>query len=147
MLLYGVGILNIQPGQNVLEVGTGTAWLSHIMADITGNTGQVDSMDLDPALVALAKRKAKAFGVSNINFIAGNVYIEGQKLADESYDRILLSVVTSDLDLIMLMARKLKIGGQMVVFTKDEQDKDKIAVDLIYKMPNGELTKIPGLSF
>jgi protein-L-isoaspartate(D-aspartate) O-methyltransferase len=47
--------LALEPGQRVLEIGTGTGYNTALLSSITGD-GQVFSIDIDPALVEQARK-------------------------------------------------------------------------------------------
>ncbi len=46
--------LNVQPGQRVLEIGTGTGYNAALLAELVGPCGHVLSVDVDGALVSAA---------------------------------------------------------------------------------------------
>jgi protein-L-isoaspartate(D-aspartate) O-methyltransferase len=46
----------IQPGQRILEIGTGTGYNAALLAHIVGNTGSVVTIDIDEDIVAAARK-------------------------------------------------------------------------------------------
>jgi protein-L-isoaspartate(D-aspartate) O-methyltransferase len=54
--------LDVRVGQRVLEIGTGTGWNAALLADRVGATGQVVSIEVDPAVVDQARRALAAAG-------------------------------------------------------------------------------------
>jgi len=43
-------LLDVQPGQRVLDVGSGSGWTTALLAHLTGSTGEVVGVELEPAL-------------------------------------------------------------------------------------------------
>ena len=56
--------LDLQPGQRVLEIGTGTGYNAALMAQMVGATGHVVTIDLDADLVDHARAHLAAAGVA-----------------------------------------------------------------------------------
>lgn len=51
-------LLDVHPGQRVLDVGAGSGWTTALLAHLTGPTGRVTGVELEPSLVA--------FGTANL---------------------------------------------------------------------------------
>ncbi len=51
----GLRLLNVQPGERVLEVGFGTGHSLVALAHAVGSTGQVVGIDLSPGMIAVAR--------------------------------------------------------------------------------------------
>jgi len=43
-------LLDVQPGQRVLDVGSGSGWTTALLAHLTGPTGEVVGVELEPTL-------------------------------------------------------------------------------------------------
>lgn len=78
----------IEPGQNVLDVGCGTGTLA-IAAQRRGRSVRVAGLDADPAVLAIAARKAGDAG-ADIAFDLGRS--SSLPYADERFDRVLSSL-------------------------------------------------------
>lgn len=63
---------NIQPGQTVLEIGAGTGLTGALLAALTGPSGHVVSVDIDPALTSRAAKLHAERGVRNITLVTGD---------------------------------------------------------------------------
>lgn len=61
--------LEIQPGDTVLEIGTGSGFMTALLAKLAG---QVTSVEIEPELAAQAKSKLAAHAIRNINLDIGN---------------------------------------------------------------------------
>jgi ubiquinone/menaquinone biosynthesis C-methylase UbiE len=67
----------IGPGMRVLDVGCGAGDVSFILGDLVGTSGKIVGIDLSPGAIAIANRRAEAFGRTRVEFRAD---------AMESYD-------------------------------------------------------------
>jgi len=54
--------LDPQPGERILEVGGGMGYLAALLAELVTPGGQVHAIELEPALVAEARRRLAALG-------------------------------------------------------------------------------------
>jgi protein-L-isoaspartate O-methyltransferase len=54
--------LDVEPGQRVLEIGTGTGYNAALLAELVGPRGHVLSVDVDGELVSAARRNLAAAG-------------------------------------------------------------------------------------
>src|SRR3954449_3293902 len=56
-------LLDVQPGQRVLDVGAGSGWSTALLAHLTGPGGRVLGVELEPALVELGTEHLDAQGL------------------------------------------------------------------------------------
>jgi SAM-dependent methyltransferase len=63
---------DLQPGQRVADVGCGGGWTSRQAALMVGAAGRVHGLDISPALVAEAARRAEATVLGNLRFSVGD---------------------------------------------------------------------------
>src|SRR5690242_2062781 len=63
----------IRTGMKVLDLGSGSGDVAFLAAELVGPTGQVLGVDLNPAIVAKARTRVQAAGVTNVSFIAGDI--------------------------------------------------------------------------
>ena len=81
--------IDVQPGQNVLEVGTGTGYNAALLADLVGPRGTVTTVDIDPEVAAAAAESLKAAGYERVEVVAGD---GGLGFAENApYDRIIVT--------------------------------------------------------
>lgn len=96
---YTVGfmlqLLDVQPGQKILDVGSGSGWTAALLAYLTGTSGQVIGVERIPELVVFAKSNLKKQSYKNITIHeAGKIY---GWAGEAPYDRILVSAGAIDI--------------------------------------------------
>lgn len=62
----GIELLDLQPGEKVLDIGYGTGAAAIEMAQRVGPTGQVWGIDLSPGMNRVAEKKVQEAGVATI---------------------------------------------------------------------------------
>jgi 2-polyprenyl-3-methyl-5-hydroxy-6-metoxy-1,4-benzoquinol methylase len=107
--------VGIRPHARCLDVGCGGGHVSRELARRAGVTGSVVGIDLDDAVVELARVDVVAAGLTNVEFRCG----EATKLDESSYDvvyaRFLLSHVADPAPVVERMVRALKPGGTAII--------------------------------
>lgn len=98
---------------HILDIGTGTGYL---LPALSRQFQKVTAVDPSPAMLSLARRRARHAGLSNVRFEAGS--LESLPLEDESVDAALAVLVLHhavDLDAALSeLHRVLKSGGQLL---------------------------------
>ena len=100
--------LALKPTDKVLEVGTGSGYLTSLLAELAA---QVYSVERHAALADAARDLLARMGYSNVRVIVGDGrqgYIEGA-----SYDAIIVSAAASDVPRALL--EQLGEGGRMII--------------------------------
>ena len=90
-----IGKLDLAPGMAVLDVGCGPGRLTVPLAQAVGPDGGVAAMDLQPGMLARARKKAQAAGLGNIRFLQAGAG-QGQ-LPRGVFDRALLVTVLGEI--------------------------------------------------
>lgn len=107
----------LQPGETVLDLGSGGGIDAIIAARLVGAEGHVYGLDMTPDMVALARENAAQAACDNVEFLEGN--IEDIPLADASVDVVISNCVINFCEnkrRVMEEAfRVLKPGGRFVV--------------------------------
>jgi ubiquinone/menaquinone biosynthesis C-methylase UbiE len=62
----------LRPGLRVLDLGSGTGYPALLVAQMVGSSGSVIGIDLAEHMLAVAERKAKQLGLTNIVFRTGD---------------------------------------------------------------------------
>jgi ubiquinone/menaquinone biosynthesis C-methylase UbiE len=87
--------LDLNPGMKVLDAGCGPGRVTIPLAVAVGSKGQVVAIDIQPQMLSRAREKAKAAGLTNIDF--RELAIEAGKLGVAQYDRVLLVTVLGEI--------------------------------------------------
>ena len=77
--------LALGPDERVLEIGTGSGYLTALLAS---EAGEVTSVEIDPALAADARARLLRHGFSNVRVVVGD---GARGFGDETYDAIVLT--------------------------------------------------------
>jgi SAM-dependent methyltransferase len=106
----------IKPGMRVLDVGSGSGFMTHFLAQQVGNQGHVHSIDLSPEQLARAKRYCDKQGDTNITFQQLSAYDLDtlQESFDMVYCRFVLHHLHSPRKAIALFYHCLRDGGLYV---------------------------------
>jgi protein-L-isoaspartate(D-aspartate) O-methyltransferase len=65
-------LLDVQPGQRVLEVGTGSGYSTALLAELVGPDGSIVSVDVDPDMTRRAARLLADAGYDNVLAVTSN---------------------------------------------------------------------------
>jgi arsenite methyltransferase len=110
-------IAELQPGEAVLDLGSGGGIDCFLAAQKVGPEGKVIGLDMTTDMIRLARRNAKKIGATNVDFRYGEM--EDIPLSNESVDVIISNCVINlspDKDAVFSEAyRVLRPGGRMMV--------------------------------
>jgi len=108
---------SLQPGETVVDLGSGAGLDCFLAARQVGEAGKVIGIDMTPDMLALAKQNAQKAQASNVEFRQG--FLEDIPVADGTVDVILSNCVINlspDKALVFKeMQRILKPGGRVAV--------------------------------
>jgi arsenite methyltransferase len=110
-------IAELQPGEVVLDLGSGGGIDCFLAAKRVGPEGRVIGLDMTPEMIKVAQRNAKKLGAWNVEFRLGEM--EDMPLPDGSVDAIISNCVINlspDKGAVFAEAfRVLRPGGRMTV--------------------------------
>jgi arsenite methyltransferase len=110
-------LIDLRPGETVLDLGSGGGIDVLLSANHVGPTGKAYGLDMTDDMLALARANQKQAGVTNVEFLKGE--IENIPLLDNSVDVIISNCVinlSADKDRVLREAfRVLKPAGRFAV--------------------------------
>jgi SAM-dependent methyltransferase/DNA-binding PadR family transcriptional regulator len=108
-------LAGLKPGERVLDLGSGGGIDCFLAAQQVGETGHVIGLDMTPDMLELARRNQAKLGVTNVEFVRGE--LENIPLPDASVDVVISNCVvclSPDKDAVFRGAfRVLAPGGRM----------------------------------
>ncbi len=107
----------IEPGDTVLDLGSGSGTDAFVAAHLTGPTGRVTGVDMTDAQLAKARRLRDGLGADHIRFVEG--LIEDPPVEAGSVDVVISNGVVNlvpDKDAVFqAVARALRPGGRLAI--------------------------------
>lgn len=132
-------ILDVQPGEKVLEIGTGSGYQAAVLSHFTD---QVWSIEIRKQLAESAKKRLHSLGYTNVKVKHGDGYLGWPEHAP--FDAIMITAAANHVPPPLL--EQLKMGGRLLLplgSTMYYQTLTKIT-----KTPKGnEVEHLPGVVF
>jgi ubiquinone/menaquinone biosynthesis C-methylase UbiE len=114
---YFLDLARIQPGDRVLDLGSGSGMDSFLAGLATGDGGQVIGVDMTGAQLEKARRLAAEAGVANVEFRLG--YIEQPPVEDATIDCVIsngvMNLSPDKPAVFAAAARALRPGGRLAL--------------------------------
>ena len=105
----------LQPGEDVLDIGSGAGMDSLVAAQMVGPTGSVTGIDMTPEMVAKARGSIAEMGLGNVTIVEGSA--EHLPFDDAGFDVVISNGVIDlipDKDAVFAeITRVLRPGGRI----------------------------------
>ena len=112
-----LGFLDLQPGETVLDLGSGPGLDALLAARQVGPDGHVIGVDMTPAMLERARANAAKIGVSHVEFREGR--LEDLPVESGSIDAVtsncVINLVPDKRSVFAEIARVLRPGGRVVI--------------------------------
>jgi SAM-dependent methyltransferase len=112
-----VGHLALQPGETVLDLGSGPGLDALLAAQQVGPTGRVIGVDMTPQMLERARANAARAGAAHVEFREGR--LEALPVEDASVDAVtsncVVNLVPDKAAVFREVARVLRRGGRAVI--------------------------------
>ena len=129
-VLWLLHMLDLGPGQRVLEIGSGSGWLAAVMARLVGESGRVTGIEIIPELAARSRTDLAGLGLGNVSVLAADG-AEGHA-AGAPFDRVMITAACWNLPGALfeqvassgrvLVPVELRGGGCQVTLLRREGD-------------------------
>jgi len=112
-----IPLLDLEPGEVVLDLGSGPGLDALLAARRVGDEGRVIGVDMTPEMLRRARTAAEGAGFHNVEFRQGR--LEALPVADASVDAVtsncVINLVPDKAKVFREVARVLKPGGRLVI--------------------------------
>lgn len=112
-----VARLELQPGEVMLDLGSGAGMDAFVAAPLVGESGRVIGVDMTPEMLTRARENASKAGLDHVEFREGR--LEELPVEDASIDAVtsncVINLVPDKARVFGEIARVLRSGGRLVV--------------------------------
>ena len=112
-----ITLAKLQPGETVLDLGSGGGLDCFLAARQVGESGRAIGVDMTPDMLSKARANAERLKVKNVEFREG--YLEALPVEDQSVDVVIsncvINLVPDKAAVYREVARVLRPGGRVVI--------------------------------
>lgn len=114
---YYFDLAKLQPGETVVDLGSGSSMDAFVAALHVGKTGRVVGVDMTDAQLDKAERLRAAAGFENVSYL--KCYIDGVRYEDGAFDAVLsngvINLAPDKQRVFNEAARLLRSGGRLAI--------------------------------
>ncbi len=103
-------LLELEPGQKILEIGAGSGWQSALLSRMVGSKGKVYTIEILPELAQISKQNIAKLKIKNVEVMLGNGSLGLEEKAP--FDRIIITAAVPSIPEIL--KNQLKVGGRLI---------------------------------
>ncbi len=107
-ILAMLDALDIQLGDKILEIGTGSGYTSTLLSELTGKDGKIITLEISPLIIEYAKQKIKKKNIKIKQADGSQGYPE-----EAPFDKILVTAACQTIP--EKLVEQLKEKGKMVI--------------------------------
>lgn len=134
--------LDLKAGMAVADIGAGTGYYSRRLAEKVGQEGKVYGVDIQPEMLELLARNAKAAGLPQIIPVKGK--IDDPNLPEAALDVIIMVDVYHEFshpyEMTAGLCQALKPGGRLV-FVEYRLEDPNVPIKTLHKMSEAQVKK------
>jgi 2-polyprenyl-3-methyl-5-hydroxy-6-metoxy-1,4-benzoquinol methylase len=105
-------LAGITRGMRVLDVGCGAGDVSMLLAELVGPDGAVLGVDMNPAVLELARARAGEAGLANVAYLAGDLTdLQLNEPVDALVGRLILIHLQEPAAIVQALSRQVRSGG------------------------------------
>jgi protein-L-isoaspartate(D-aspartate) O-methyltransferase len=137
VVAFMLELLSPEPGEKILDIGSGSGWTSALLGEIVGPRGKIIAIDIVPELVEFGQNNVKKYNLIERGIVEF-IYADGSKGYEKEapFDKILASASAEILP--QSWKEQLKIGGRIVtpigssiwLFIKNKKEGDEPSAHL-----------------
>ena len=101
-------LLNVKPGEKILEIGTGSGYQAAVLAELTDS---VFTIEIKEKLAVSAEKRLKNLGYHNIKTKYGDGYYGWEEFAP--FDAVIITAAANHIP--PLLVKQLKEGGRLLL--------------------------------
>lgn len=121
-VLLMLDMLDLHPGDKVIELGAGSGWNAALMSQLVGPTGKVISIEIIPSLAEATRENLQKMHFRNVEIIYGDAALGYP--SEAPYDRGIFTAGATDLP--CAFHDQIKVGGKLLFVLKGYRYADSL---------------------